>query len=670
MPIRISGINSGLDTESLVKELVSAYSTRKEKYDKQLTKQEWTMKKWGEVNKKVYDFYTSSLSSLRYSSGYNVKTSSVSRAGIANVTASADAVTSVQTLSVSSLATSGYMTGGTILMDDGSKAKSDTKLSELGISDGVIMAGDTRIEVKADMSVNSFITSLKSAGVSANYDASNGRIFINSKSSGISNEFTVTAGDSNGLNALNRLGLMSVTDTDGNETAEMARYRKLASAGYDSEATANSKYEASKWTEESYTKKLTSEVSTATKNKEALEKSQKELQEKQAKITADDYDWNKDYKTEEEYIKAKEDLAKSIEDNDKKIAEYKDTIDEKQALLDNNDALLAKVDELNAAMREDIRNATDSEIAIAREIVAKADAGELKNSADSARISASDAKITLNGVDYTSSSNSFSINGLNINATATTVAADGTDDPVTISTSVDTQGVYDKIKDMFSKYNELMAYLNKEYYADSAKGYEPLTKDEKEAMTDKQIEDWEEKIKTSLLRKDSTIGNLASAMKTAILSTSLEYKGNTYNISTFGIATQSYFTATNEDRGAFHIDGNKDDPLTAGNTDKLMEMISKDPEGTVEFFQKVASNLYDEIGKKMSSSSLSSAFTIYNDKEMSSQYSDYKTKVSEWEKKLKDYEDTYYKKFSAMEKALANLQSQQSQLAGLLGGGQ
>lgn len=670
MPIRISGINSGLDTESLVKELVSAYSTRKEKYDKQLTKQEWTMKKWGEVNKKVYDFYTSSLSSLRYSSGYNVKTSSVSRAGIANVTASADAVTSVQTLSVSSLATSGYMTGGTILMDDGSKAKADTKLSELGISDGVIMAGDTRIEVKADMSVNSFITSLKSAGVSANYDASNGRIFINSKSSGINNEFTVTAGDSNGLNALNRLGLMSVTDTEGNETAEMARYRKLASAGYDSEATANSKYEASKWTEESYTKKLTSEVSTATKNKEALEKSQKELQEKQAKITADDYDWNKDYKTEEEYIKAKEDLAKSIEDNDKKIAEYKDTIDEKQALLDNNDALLAKVDELNAAMREDIRNATDSEIAIAREIVAKADAGELKNSADSARISASDAKITLNGVDYTSSSNSFSINGLNINATATTVAADGTDDPVTISTSVDTQGVYDKIKDMFSKYNELMAYLNKEYYADSAKGYEPLTKDEKEAMTDKQIEDWEEKIKTSLLRKDSTIGNLASAMKTAILSTSVEYKGNTYNISTFGIATQSYFTATNEDRGAFHIDGNKDDPLTAGNTDKLMEMISKDPEGTVEFFQKVASNLYDEIGKKMSSSSLSSAFTIYNDKEMSSQYSDYKTKVSEWEKKLKDYEDTYYKKFSAMEKALANLQSQQSQLAGLLGGGQ
>ena len=56
MAIRISGINSGLDTESLVKELVSAYSLKKENYDKQLTKQEWIMKKWGDVNSKVYDF--------------------------------------------------------------------------------------------------------------------------------------------------------------------------------------------------------------------------------------------------------------------------------------------------------------------------------------------------------------------------------------------------------------------------------------------------------------------------------------------------------------------------------------------------------------------------------------------------------------------------------------
>ena len=63
MAIRLSGIASGLDTDSMVKELVSAYSIKKQKYDKQLQKQEWIMSKWSDVNKKVYGFYSGTLSS-------------------------------------------------------------------------------------------------------------------------------------------------------------------------------------------------------------------------------------------------------------------------------------------------------------------------------------------------------------------------------------------------------------------------------------------------------------------------------------------------------------------------------------------------------------------------------------------------------------------------------
>jgi len=133
----------------------------------------------------------------------------------------------------------------------------------------------------------------------------------------------------------------------------------------------------------------------------------------------------------------------------------------------------------------------------------------------------------LNGATYTNNSNSFSINGININATKTTTSvtqdAAGntveTDDPVVITTSVDTQGMYDKIKKMFSEFNEMITYLDTLYYADSASGYEPLTSDEKEAMTDKQIEEWENKIKTALLRKDSTLSGFTSAMKNALIGT-------------------------------------------------------------------------------------------------------------------------------------------------------
>ena len=71
MPIRLSGINSGLDTDALVKELVSAYSLKTEKYTKQQTKIEWKQEAWKNLNAKIYGLYTSA-SNLRFDSSYNL----------------------------------------------------------------------------------------------------------------------------------------------------------------------------------------------------------------------------------------------------------------------------------------------------------------------------------------------------------------------------------------------------------------------------------------------------------------------------------------------------------------------------------------------------------------------------------------------------------------------
>jgi flagellar hook-associated protein 2 len=69
----------------------------------------------------------------------------------------------------------------------------------------------------------------------------------------------------------------------------------------------------------------------------------------------------------------------------------------------------------------------------------------------------------------------------------------------------------------------------------------------------------------------------------------------------------------------------------------------------------------------MATSSLSSAYTVYNDKQMTSQYSQYTSDISDWEDKIADYEERYYSKFSAMETALSKLNSQTSSLSGLFG---
>ena len=153
----------------------------------------------------------------------------------------------------------------------------------------------------------------------------------------------------------------------------------------------------------------------------------------------------------------------------------------------------------------------------------------------------------------------------------------------------------------------------------------------------------------------------------SIMSMSFEINGKTYSLQSFGIATGGYFTSDTNERGCLHIDGDADDSTTSGNADKLMAAINEDPDTVTQFFQKLSSQLYSDLTKRMASSSVSSIYTIYNDKQMSSEYSEYKDMVSKWEDKLDYYEEFYYKKFSAMESALSKLQSSTSSLSNLLG---
>ncbi len=670
MPIRLSGMSSGLDTDTIVQELVAAYSTKKDNYVKKQTKLEWTMDAWKEVNTKVYGFYTSTLSSMRYSSSYNLRTTTITDDKVAQVTASAGAVTSTQSLAVKQLAASGYFTGGEVTSETGDKVTNNTKLSDLGITSGTVMLGDKEIELSGDMSVAKFTARLKEAGVTASFDDVTGRFFVSSTTSGAAKEFSITAGDAYGFEALSKLGLVSFKDVDGEETAELKRYREYAAADFDDMAEADERFEQAKWTVDSYKTSLTSAVKSANDTIKSLTSSNEKLQKQLDELKAEDYD------TEEAFNAAKDKLQTQIDENNTKIAAQQSIIDEKQPYLEDDELLEAKVNELNAAIRADIEADISDEIATAADIVSRYESGLLSNSSDSARITAKDAIIKLNGATFTSNTNSFSINGLNINATSTTVTTevdeDGNtiekDNAVTINTAVDTEGIYNKIKSMLSAYNEMISYIDGLYYADDADGYEPLTDDEKEAMTDKQIEDWEEKIKESLLRRDTTLGSLSSSLRTEFLSFSLTINGKSYSLSKLGIGTGSYFSTDQENRSVLHIDGDADDSITSGNADKLMAAISEDPDAVIEYFQKLSQNIYNTLGKKMSSSSLSSAFTIYNDKQMSSQYSEYQSKIDDWEERIEKYEESYYKKFSSMETALSKLQSQQSSLSSMLGG--
>ena len=126
MPIRMSGLMSGMDTEAIVKELMSAQSIKKNKVVKAKTKLEWKQTKWADLNKKLTNLYNNFVSKMQMTSAYKTKKATLSDESKAKVTAGTNAVNGNYTMEVKNVATLQYLTGGVV------GAKSDSaKLSEL-----------------------------------------------------------------------------------------------------------------------------------------------------------------------------------------------------------------------------------------------------------------------------------------------------------------------------------------------------------------------------------------------------------------------------------------------------------------------------------------------------------------------------------------------------------
>lgn len=525
MAIRMSGMVSGLDTESIIKELMAAQSQKKTKIENKITKHEWKTEKWQDLNKKIYSFYTGSLSKAKLQGSYLAKKVKSSDDTKVTATATSAAVDGTHTVRVDRLASAQYVTGAKLGMVKDSAGEDvavsgSTKLTQLGISaeEGKetvikIAAGDKNIElnVTEETTVNDFITACKDAGLNASYDTAQKRFFLAAEESGADYAFSITSETKNGDgtvtagSALEKLGLGEVT----------------------------------------YTK--------------------------------------------------------------------------------NDDGTLTYTKTGNLALKE-----------------------------------ASDSMIELNGAILTGSSNTISANGLTLELNAVTKGT--ANEYISINVTKDSQAVYDMVKTFVKDYNELLGELNDAYYAESAYGYDPLTDEEREAMTDEQIEKWENKIKDSLLRRDSTVSSLMSAMKTAMAGT-VDYNGKKYSLSSLGIMTTDY-----TEKGKLHIYGDADDETTSGKEDKLMAAIEEDPDMVMTIITELSSSLYAAFGDKMKSTTTSSALKVYDDKQMKTDLTKYKKELETMEDKLSDMEDRYYKQFTAMEMALSKLNSQSSSVSSLFGG--
>ena len=699
MPIRLSGMVSGMDTESLVTALVSGYQLKKDNLVKAQTKLSWKQEKWKTMNTSIYSFYSGKLSAARFSKAYSLKKSTVSNSSVATVTASSSAVAGDQTLKVKELASSGYLTGGEVTnkSDSTSKITGSSKLSAItnktSGQGSVTLSVDgksTNIELTDDMTVNQFLVKLKDAGVQASFDEANQRFFISSKTSGKDGDFSLVANDTAGRDSLYELGLYTDDKTSTAEYTKWAGYYNDTDGTYTSalDDIINSAYESNKISFDTVAKEKLAAYSKASATVDSF--NTKYMSD--TGVTAEDNakaqlaaliskgkggDDNSDFdeskltdKEKENYKTLKLDIdnyntaKQSMEDlKDYVNIEVKDGKTTVSALKETDSAagvanIAAKTAERNTKIKADLTTQYQNKAKSSYDMINAAH----EFSKGASRKVGQDSEIELNGATFTSNSNNYSINGITIQVTAKTKD----DEQVTITTDTDVDAIYKSIKDMFTDYNKLIKSMDEAYNADSSKGYEPLTDDEKSAMTDDEVEKWETKIKDSLLRKDDTLSSIINTMKNDMAS-SITINGKSYALSSFGIATQGYFASGENEKGVYHIDGDSDDSVTSGNDDKLRAAIAGDPETVVSFFSQLFSKVYTDLGNKMATSSVSSAYTVYNDKQMNKQYSEYTTKISAAESKITTWEDYYYSKFSAMESALSKLNSQTSSMSGLFG---
>lgn len=649
--VRMTGLASGLDTESLVKQLSDAYQTKVDNAKKKQTKAEWKKEAWASLNTKLMDFYKGALNTFKSAGTYNSKLVNGTLNGV-KVTANSKAVSGNHKIQVKSTANAQMWTGHKIntgtYTASSYTAITDTskKISELydkngysiqnalnGSSFTVQNAEDgSKVDVNINIDENTTVddllqdinTQLDGTGLKASM--TQGRLtFTNETAAETTDPATGTATYSGGR---------SLMITAANETSAKALGLTYDASGKG--MTVKSKSEISG-----------NEVNTVSGSAFAYDK----------QVTADSK-VNGSSKLVDLGIAQ----GTSIKVNGTEIVVDRTTTMDSLASAMAKTGINASYDTNQGRFYLSSKNTgVENAFTVEADDATLAALGLNLTDGEAGKIDASDASLVYNGVEYTQATNSFNINGLTMD-----VSSVGGEQAFSVDTDVD--GIYDKVKSFVKEYNTLITEMNKLYDASSSRGYEPLTSDEKDAMTDEDIKNWEDKIKGSLLRRDSTISTLLTSMRTT-LNKSVEVTnsdGTTsrYALSSFGIVTSDY-----TEKGQLHIRGNADDSDFASLDDKLKAAISDNPEALMKTLTTLGNEIYKNFQSSMKRVvGVRSSLTFYNDLEMDDDIKSYKEDVTSLQKKLQDEQDKYYKQFSSMETALTKLQSQQTYISQLFGG--
>ena len=295
------------------------------------------------------------------------------------------------------------------------------------------------------------------------------------------------------------------------------------------------------------------------------------------------------------------------------------------------------------------------------------------------RTEGQDARIIINGTqEVVRSTNQFTINGVSYNLKAAH-PEDSDGEQVTLELDVDK--AYENIKSFIDKYNELIDYLNGKLNEKYDRDYPPLTDAQKKEMKDSDIENWEKVAKTGLLRNDDIIRRMVTAMRTAMYE---PVEGSSLTMKDIGIGTTSYLDGgrltideaklrealrNNPDEVAKLLNGVDPDNKTYSRTATAEQRKSRYPKSGI--FQRISDILEDNIsiyrdsngnkGTLLEKAGIEGDIT-FNDNLLNDELKNYDKRISALTEKLIAKEEYYYRQFTALERYLAQMNAQSAWL--------
>lgn len=303
-----------------------------------------------------------------------------------------------------------------------------------------------------------------------------------------------------------------------------------------------------------------------------------------------------------------------------------------------------------------------------------------------------DAKFDFgDAINLTKSSNTFSVNGINISLKGTHDAGNP-NDYETITIDSDINSVYEKVSSFVDKYNELIDKINKRLDEKLYRDYQPLSSEEKKALTEDEVKLWEEKAKSGLLKNDSILSKMLTSVREDLYKSVSGLSSTMNHLTQIGIETGEYSS-----KGKLVIDETDFKESITNNIDGVIDLLFNVPQtytsdedkhdksGLItRIFDTMTENMKDLIDKAgpgsdsdllrdVKSTILIDFTTGTNLKNgsisiLDEYILDFEEEISSQEKILLSIENRYYSKYSAMETALNQMYDQSSWLASQLGG--